>query len=64
MVKFLFLLFLLYVFYRIITFFYKNNTMNKFNSDSNKSTNLDNNNLRNKNTSKDSGEFIEYEELD
>ena len=52
------------MFYRIITFFYKNNTMNKFNSDSNKSTNLDNNNLRNKNTSKDSGEFIEYEELD
>jgi len=64
MVKFLFLLFLLYVFYRIITFFYKNNTMNKFNSDSNKSTNLNNNNLRNKNFPKDSGEFIEYEELD
>ena len=56
-------LFLLYLFYRIIVFFLKNDSMNKFYSDSNESRNIDNNN-RNKNTSKDSGEFVDYEELD
>ena len=56
-------LFLLYLFYRIIAFIFKNDSMNKFYSDSNESRNIDNNN-RNKNTSKDSGEFVDYEELD
>ena len=64
MFKFLLLfLFLLYLFYRIIAFIFKNDSMNKFYSDSNESRNIDNNN-RNKNTSKDSGEFVDYEELD
>lgn len=62
MFKFLLLfLFLLYLFYRIITFIFKNDSMNKFYSDSNESRNIDN---KNKNTSKDSGEFVDYEELD